>query len=83
MAKSRKSKLKSLPKSKSASKSASKSTSKSRPVPSMNRKKLKKNYSVAQVESALSEIEGGVSVRRAALKYSVPRTTLIDLTKGR
>jgi len=49
----------------------------------MNRKKLKKNYSVTQIESALSEIEGGVSVRRAALKYSVPCTTLIDLTKGR
>ena len=83
MAKSRKRRLKSQSKAKSALKSTSKSRSNSNLTSSTNRKKLRKCYSIAQVESALSDIEGGVSVRRAALKYNVPRTTLIDLTKGR
>ena len=45
-------------------------------------RKIRKNYSRSQVEDALADIATGMSTKKAAAKWGVPRTTLTDLKKG-
>lgn len=44
--------------------------------------KKRKCYSASQAQGALDDIHGGMSVKSAAKKWHVPRTTLQDLKKG-
>ena len=45
-------------------------------------KKNRKTYCVQQAKDALHQIQAGMSVRKASMRYGVPRTTLQDLKKG-
>jgi len=47
------------------------------------KRKVRKQYTISQAESALFEIQQGMSVKKAAAKWSVPRTTLMDFKKGK
>ena len=42
----------------------------------------KKQYSKEQLQNAVNDIERGVSVRKAAKVWNIPRTTLQDIKKG-
>jgi len=46
-------------------------------------KKARKSYDGQRMQSALSDVQDGMSVKKAAQKWSVPRTTLNDLKLGR
>ena len=47
------------------------------------RKSKRKNYGVAQAEQALQDVADGMSVKKAAHKWGIPRTTLNDIKLGR
>ena len=46
-------------------------------------KSKRKNYDVAQAEQALQDVADGMSVKKAAHKWGIPRTTLNDIKLGR
>ena len=45
--------------------------------------KVRKSYDSQRMQSALGDVEAGMSVKKAAQKWSVPRTTLNDIKLGR
>ena len=47
------------------------------------KEKVRKSYDSERMQSALSDVEAGMSVKKAAQKWSVPRTTLNDIKLGR
>ena len=51
--------------------------------PSKVVKKGRKQYTVIQLENAAKDVSAGLSVKKAASKWSVPRTTLNDVKLGR
>ena len=43
----------------------------------------RKSYTREQLENAMRDIREGISVKKASVKWSIPRTTLNDIKLGR